>query len=644
MNAAQAHRGPDGLGTFEDPKARVCLGHVRLAVLDLTDQAAQPMHSRDGRYVIVFNGEIYNFADLRKSLADEGHAFSSTGDTEVLLRGLERYGEAFIDRLNGMFAFALWDNHRRTLLLARDGLGVKPLYYAEPEPGTLMFASEIKALCAHPALKREPDFEALHQHLAFCHASGERTALKGVKRLLPGTLLKWSAATGGYHTRQYWSPSFPDCPVDDRAEAFEQLESLLKAATARQLVSDVPVGSSLSGGLDSSLITAFAASKVKSDFQCYTIAYSAADIGLDRCEDDAPHARRLAETLGLGLQEIEIRPDVTSLWPDLIRHLDEPIADPAAISCYLVSKLARDRGAKVLLSGQGADELFCGYPRYRAMSATGRLDHIPSIVRRGVSRGARSLPGSWEGKLGVSLRRLRRVLSAVHETPDSRFLSYCASTPEDEIAKVLGPDFKAALNGRGFKDDCLEYMQRRRLRGLERFQDRDLSIYLANHNLLYMDKTSMAVGLEARVPFLDLELVEHATRYPSEWKLRNGTTKVPLRHVARAVLPAEIIDRPKAGFGAPFRKWLRHDLAQMWHDLTAESWVKKRAWFNHAALQDARRRSQAGHVDLYLLQWAVLTAELWAQQFIDRNPAADVAAGRRGGREEAGRLVSSKAA
>ncbi|MFH1918722.1 MAG: asparagine synthase (glutamine-hydrolyzing) [Planctomycetota bacterium] len=644
MNAAQAHRGPDGCGVFEDASAEVSLGHVRLAILDLSDQATQPMHSADGRYVLVFNGEIYNFLELRESLATKGHTFSSTGDTEVLLCGLQQYGEAFVDRLNGMFAFALWDKRNRQLLLVRDQLGIKPVYYAEPQPGTLLFASEIKALCAHPTLKREPDFRVLQQHLSFCHASGEGTAIKGVRRLLPGTILRWTSATRTYTTRRYWTPSFDNSVSQDREQAVGELRALIKTATIRQLVSDVPVGSSLSGGLDSSLLTAFAVPEVNSDFQGYTIAFPPGDLGLDRSDDDAPQALTVAKTLGLPLQQIEIQPQVASLWPDLIYHLDEPLADPAAISCYLVSKLARENGATVLISGQGADELFCGYPRYRAIRAAAYLDWIPRFARRMISSSARLLPGSWEGKFGIGLRQVRRVASALHQTPDDRFLAYCAATPENEIDKILSPALKAALRGSGFADDCVRHMNQRSLSGLERFQDRDLCVYLSNHNLLYTDKMGMAVSLEGRVPFLDLDLVEQATRYPSHWKLSNRTTKALLRDAARGVIPNAIINRPKAGFGAPFRKWLRHDLASLWHDLTAESGVKDRGWFDHRALQEARRSSQAGQVDLYMLQWAVLTIELWARQFIDRNPALDTSVHDRVGWSKDAAVALEKAA
>lgn len=621
MNAAQAHRGPNGQGVFECATEEVSLGHVRLAILDLTEHASQPMHSSDERYILVFNGEIYNYADLRAELAAAGHTFTSTGDTEVLLQGLAYQGESFLDRLNGMFAFALWDRRERVLLLARDHLGIKPVYYTEPSTGTLLFASEIKALCAHSGVKREVDPAVIQEHLAYCHASGDRTALKGVKRLPPGSLLRWTAATRRAIVRQYWNPSFESRSTGNRQQEARKLQGLLETATARQLVSDVPIGAFLSGGLDSSLITALASKHVGSSFECYTITYPSEENVLDGAEEDTPYARRLAHDLGLHLREIELRPEVASLWPRLIHHLDEPLADPAAISCYLISKLARDSGTTVLLSGQGADELFCGYPRYRVMQTMRWLTLIPRPLRRVLSAGAKFLPGAREGRRGTTLRRVRRVLSSFDEDTDERFLSYCASTPEPEIDRILSQDMQDALGTCRFKDHCLEHMRSRGLRGVLRFQDRDLSLYLPNHNLLYTDKMGMAVGLEARVPFLDLELVRETARYPAKWKIVRGVTKVLLREAARGIVSDEIIDRPKAGFGAPYRKWLRYDLAPMWNDIMSESAIKRRGWFDPFALQEARRRSQAGQVDLYMLQWAALTIELWARQFIDRNPA-----------------------
>jgi asparagine synthase (glutamine-hydrolysing) len=616
MNAVQAHRGPDGQDIFEDSAAGIAFGHVRLAILDLTPAAAQPMHSPDGRCVLIFNGEIYNFADLRRDLIAKGHRFTSSGDTEVLLRGLMEYGIAFTERLNGIFAFALWDRGERELWLARDPLGVKPLYYAEPAPGTLLFASEIKALLQHPRLSREPDFIALQQHLAYCHASGGRTALKAVKSLTPGCWLRWRNDQE-LNIQRYWQAPFNQEPLQDRRSTLANLRQQLQDATRRQMVADVPVGVLLSGGLDSSLITALAARDAGAGFDCFTVAYPQADNRLDHAAEDLPHARTLARQLGLPLHEIDLQPRIADLWPRLIDHLDEPLADPAAIACYLVCQLARQHGVKVLLSGQGGDELFCGYPRYQVFHLTASLDRWPLAPRRMIARLAARLPGAWEGRFGASLRRARRVLIELTEPANTRFLNLCANTPQAEISPIWSPAARDALCAETFRDDCQRHIAASGLTGLSAVQERDLAIYLPNHNLNYTDKMSMAVGVEARVPLLDLELVDTVTRYPYPWLL-GRKTKVLLREAARGLVPNAIINRPKAGFGAPYRKWLRYDLAEMWHDLTSESAVKARGWFDYAALQDARARSQSGQDDLYMLQWAVLTVELWARRFIDQ--------------------------
>ena len=620
MNAAQAHRGPDGSGIFERPELQIALGHVRLAVLDLSDFAAQPMCSPDGRYVLVYNGEIYNFAELKRDLAGRGLRPSSSGDTEVLLRGLMRWGSRFVERLNGMFAFALWDNSERELLLVRDPLGVKPLYYAQPKPGSLIFASEIKAICAHPAIAREPDFQTIQQHLAFCHSCSDRTAVRGIKRLEPGTILRWKASTRQLQLTRYWEPGFAVANDSTRQENRERLRAVVESATARQLVSDVPVGSFLSGGLDSSLITAIASRGFpRSDpFRSYTVSIARKFNRLDQAHDDLPYARGLAELLGLSFQEIQIAPQVADLLPTLVRQMDEPLADPAVISCYLVSQLARQRGTKVLLSGQGADELFGGYPRYRALRSLRWSNHVPVPIRRAIAGSANLVPGAIGAPAGAALRRVGRVLRDIHRPPDERFLAYCMSTPPEIVNSVFNSEVRAQIGGRQPDDDCQLRMQAKALAGEDRFLERDLGVYLPNHNLLYTDKMAMAVGVEARVPLLDLELVKFACSLPVSQKLV-PQPKAILREAARGLVPNGIIDRPKAGFGAPYRTWLRHDLAPLWNDVAEAS--SRRGWFSADALRGIREQSQSGRADYYMLQWAILTLELWAREFLDRNPA-----------------------
>lgn len=620
MNRALAHRGPDGRGIFRDTDAQVALGHVRLAILDLTDAAAQPMRSTDGRHVLSFNGEIYNFRALRVLLEHRGVAFRSTGDAEVLLYGLAVGGEPFLSQVNGIFAFAWWDRQARTLLLARDAAGVKPLYYTCPKPGVLLFSSEIKALFAYPDLPRRPHFEALQEHLARSHASGSHTALEGIFRLLPGHVLRWSADHPEPVIYTFWNPRFGS-PVGGYRQVVGDLAQSLQTSVTRQMISDVPLGIFLSGGLDSSLVSRFAIEGRKVATDAYTITYPASENQLDQFQDDTPHAAKLARSLGMKHHLIEIRPDVATLLPRLLWHLDEPIADPAVIAAFLISQKARQNGTVVLLSGQGGDELFAGYPRYQAMAATRWLMTAPSAVRMGLAEGARILPGARRGKGGAYLRRIRRVMQGLGQGVDARFMAYCSSTSDEEIAGILSPEACGVLKGRNSAQESLQLMAKSGLPYGDRFLYRDLVDYLPNHNLLYTDKMGMAVGVEARVPLLDQVLLDTVPGMPYSWKATRLTTKRILRDVAKGWVPDSIIHRPKAGFGAPYRKWLRYDLAELWGDVMSERSVKQRGWFDPKGLAVIRERSQSGRADLYMLQWAALTCELWAREFIDKNPA-----------------------
>ena len=624
MNSLQAHRGPDGQGVFEDPEVGAALGHVRLFILDLTPAAAQPMHSPDGRFVLVYNGEIYNFKELREELIARGHSFKSTGDTEVLLHGLMEYGDRFIERLNGIFAFALWDRREQELLLVRDPIGVKPLYYCQPKPGTLLFASEIKALLAYPGLLREPNFEALQEHLARSHASGTHTAFKGIYRLGPGMMLKWKGSNKSLQIKPYWKPDFSQNSEKTYSEAIESLRSSVQAAVKRQMISDVPVGSFLSGGLDSSLITLLAVEHAKKDFQCFTITYPASENLLDQFIDDTPYALKISQFLGKPQIMINIKPEVSPLLERLLWHMDEPIADPAIIASYLISQYARKNGTTVLLSGQGADELFGGYPRYQAMYLVNLFQFLPTFIQEWIVRGSSLVPGAIEGPLGAKLRRIRRVLSEMTDQPENRFMAYCSATTDQHIHRILHPDIREILKDRSSAVQGLSMIQSCNTNNGNKYLYCDFIDYLPNHNLLYMDKMSMAEGIETRVPLLDLEIVEKVTSLPFKWKVSGLKTKKILRDVARGIVPHEIIHRPKAGFGAPYRKWLRYDLDEMWNELTSDMALRQRGWFDPYGVKEIRKLSQAGNIDLYMLQWTILTIELWARQFIDRNPATDL--------------------
>jgi len=620
MNAVQIHRGPDGRGVFEDSGAQAALGHVRLFILDLTPAAAQPMQSSDGRYILVYNGEIYNFKELREGLIIRGHTFKSTGDTEVLLHGLMEYGEKFVERLNGIFAFALWDRREQELLLVRDPIGVKPLYYCKPKPETLLFASEIKALFAYPGLKREPNFEALQEHLARCHASGNHTAFKEIYRLGPGMMLKWRCSDKSSHIQPYWKPDFAQNSEKTYGESIELLRSSIQAAIKRQMISDVPVGSFLSGGLDSSLITLLAAEHANEDFQCFTITYPSSENRLDQFIDDTPYAFKVSQSLKKTHVMINIKPDVAALLQPLLWYMDEPIADSAIIASFLISQYARRNGTIVLLSGQGADELFGGYPRYQAMNLVGKFHFLPGWLSKGIANGVRMLPAALEGRYGANMRRVRRVLLELNEPPEKRFMAYCSASSDSHIRQVLHPDIRELLGMRTSAEKSLEIIRSCQRENVNRYLCRDFVDYLPNHNLLYMDKMSMAAGIESRVPLLDMALVQQVTVMPFSWKVHGMTTKRILRDAVAGIVPDEIIHRAKGGFGAPYRKWLRYDLGEHWEEVTSDSSVRKRGWFDAHGIRQIRDESQRGNLDLYMLQWAIMTIELWARAFFGSDP------------------------
>ncbi len=617
MNKVCAHRGPDGDGVYENLGEGVCLAHVRLAILDLAESGQQPMIANNNQGVLVYNGELYNYKRLKADLVSKGYVFKSSGDTEVLLYGLVEYGEEFLKKMQGIFAFAFWSPLAKTLLIARDHVGVKPLYYSELPTGELIFSSEIKAFYAHPGFEPLPDFRGIQQHLAFGHCSIDRTALAGVRRLSPGHILKWR--DGVYTIERYWRPNYNMAQSASFDQEAERLADTIDHAVNHQLISDVPVGALLSGGLDSSLITEISARTLGANLRCYTSSYDKSQNRLDQSAEDGPYARRFAGELGLSIDELMLTPNVADLLPYIVYHMDEPLSDPAAIACYLLSKSASEDGAKVLLSGQGADELFSGYPRYRAMHLTRVFDHMPAPVKSAVSRWSQGIPGAVEGDFGALLRRGKRVLQDINKPPASRFLSYCSSTPQPHISAILSKDVLDELEKTEYQDDCMDYMNDQDLVGHNCFRNRDFSIYLPNHNLLYADKMGMAVGVETRVPLLDLSVVEAAMQYPYNWLVNRASDKLILRRAARGSVPAYIIDRPKAGFGAPYRKWLRYDLEELWEDITSRTSIQSRGWFNYDAIKKIRKFSQTGTVDLYMLQWSIITLELWSRQFLDKD-------------------------
>jgi asparagine synthase (glutamine-hydrolysing) len=610
-----APRGPDDAGTYRNDRG-IGLTFRRLAIIDLSPLGAQPMASPDGRVVIVFNGEIYNYRELRDELVLRGVSFRGHSDTEVLLQLYLAEGEGMLSRLNGIFAFAIWDDRDGSLLVARDALGVKPLYYAAVDRG-VAFASEIKGLLPMVPEVRELDPVALHRYLTFLWCPGEGTPLKGVRKLLPGEALR--IREGKIERRWSWyrlpvTRPTPVVPLAER-EAVTGTVDHLRRAVQRQLVADVPVGSFLSGGLDSSAIVAFAREQVP-DIECFTIeATGEQDSGVT---DDLPYARRVAKHLGVRLEVITV--DADGMADDLERmiwQLDEPLADPAPLNVLYISQLARQRGVKVLLSGAGGDDLFSGYRRHLAVQYERYWSWLPQGVRAGVER----LTGGLDQRRGTA-RRLGKLFNGAGLDDDARLVNYFHWIRDAELQPLYTPAFRASAAAEPVD------LPMRALLGtvapgtgpLERMLALEQRFFLADHNLTYTDKMSMAAGVEARVPFLDLELVDFAARIPEGMKQRGRVGKWVLKEAMAPFLPADIIHRPKTGFGAPLRRWMQGGLRPLMADLLSAQSLAARGLFEPAAVERLAQRNARGEVDAAYTLLSLMSIEIWCRKFLDATP------------------------
>ena len=614
-----AHRGPDDTGQFIDSDSGIGLGHVRLSILDLSSLGHQPMTSPDGAVVIVFNGEIYNFRELRAELEANGHRFRSQTDTEVLLNLYLAEGEAMLSRLNGIFAFALWDGRSKSMFLARDGLGVKPLYYATTDRG-VAFSSEIKSLIRLVPEVRELDAVALHRYMSFLWCPGEGTPLKAVRKLSPGEAM-W-VSQGRILRRWMWYrlPSFRGVVADlNEMDASTGVAGHLQQAVRRQMVADVPVGAFLSGGLDSSAIVAFAREQ-NPDLRCFSIEVVGGQE--EGVTDDLPFARRVAKHLGVGLEVVQI--DAARMAGDLenmVAQLDEPLADPAPLNVLYISKLAREQGMKVLLSGAGGDDLFTGYRRHHAVMLERYWRWLPLIGQVLLEKASAGL----DQRRAIN-RRLARLFSGAGLNGDERLANYFLWSKEADLLALYTPEFRAQLSGSAVCAPMLDFLKPLpdATASLERMLVLDQRFFLADHNLLYTDKMSMAAGVEVRVPFLDLELVEFASRIPSGLKQRGSTGKWILKKAMEPFLPHDIIYRPKTGFGAPLRHWMRKELRPLLGDLLSIAALKRRGLFDPMAVQRLIVANDAGKVDASYTLLSLLCMEIWCRSFLDRSTVQDL--------------------
>lgn len=618
MCSRMVHRGPDDAGTWTDESSGIGLGHRRLSIIDLSRAGHQPMLNDDGTLVISFNGEIYNYLEHREALEKEGVQFRSRTDTEVILRLYERYGVDAIGKLNGMFAFALWDGRARKLVLARDHAGIKPLYYWTN--GTqLLFASEIKALLASPLIPRRLNMSALHSYLGFLWVPGEQTMLEGVRKLDAGQYLEWQ--DGKITIRRWFDVAYePDDTVPESAWV-EQVRDTFVRTVRRQMVADVPLGAFLSGGLDSSSIVAcMQAAYPDRSIKAYTAVFGSGHIAAEQGVDDFPFARQVAARLNVDLHQINIAPDVVSLLPKLVYHLDEPDADPAAFPCFLISEAARRDGSTVLLSGTGGDEVFFGYRSHQAMERLRTLDRDPTGI---VAAGLRVMTAMGAGLLGRQNRTVRRAQKFLRghgvRSGVQRHLAVVDWSDPGIRSKLMTPETAAQGDGEQALTRVLErYALTFHGRGaINQHSHLLINTFLASHNFLYTDKSSMATSVEVRVPYLDRELLTLAARIPEHYKVRGGTAKYILKKAMEPYLPNAVLHRSKTGFGVPLRRWIRNDLREQVGDLLSPAAIQRRGLFSASQVQDILKQDAKGQADHAYLIYALVVLEVWMRTFID---------------------------
>jgi asparagine synthase (glutamine-hydrolysing) len=600
MLSSIRHRGPDDEGTYIDQS--VALGVRRLSIIDLAG-GRQPMFNEDRSVVVVFNGEIYNYRELRLQLQHRGHTFATASDTEVIAHLYEDAGDDCVRELRGMFAFALWDVRRERLLIGRDRLGIKPLYYAD-QGGSLVFGSEIKALLRHPAVEARPNLEGLGHFLSLKYVPAPQTMFEDVKALTPGALLVCDRQ--GPRGRSYWQLSFSAHAHRSESSYEEELTALLRESVKLHLVSDVPFGAFLSGGIDSSTIVALMSEFLNAPVKTFSVGFD----GDGERVSELPYARLVAARYRTDHHEVLIRGrDLVEQAEKIVWHLDQPIADPATLANYVVAELAR-RHVKMVLTGEGGDELFGGYARHAGDKFAPLFRHLPAPAKTAALAILSRLPRLHRPKLALY------ALCQPDET--SRLVNWFPLFNPEMKAALLTDDVKAMQNGRSAAHvfaECLAHTDARD--PLSRMLYLDTSLWLPDDLLARGDKTSMAASIEARVPLLDHKIVEFAATLPPHLKVKRLARKYLLKRAARSWLPPPIIHRRKQGFPVPLAVWFRQDAREFVNDVLSPSAVRRRGLFNPRYVEALIARNERGDVDGGAWLWALINVELWFQLFVD---------------------------
>ncbi len=611
MSETLRHRGPDAFGFWSDAVDKIHLGQNRLSIIDLSISAKQPLFNEDGSVVLVFNGEIYNFQELRTELLAKGHIFKSQTDSEVLVHLYEEEGTNMLQRIRGMFAFAIYDRNKKQLFVARDHFGIKPFYFFSNN-NHFAFASEMKALQQHPAVEFLVNPKAVLDHLSFLWCPFPKTMASDVMKLEPGTAMILEGATIVKKWNFYDVPYTGKYSSMTEAEAVEELDKLMEASIAEQLVSDVPLGIFLSGGVDSSLIAAYVR-KLRKDqpLKAFTIDIQGAD--MEGNPNDLPYARKVAKDLNIDLEEIIVTPnEILKHLEELTYILDEPLADPAAVNVLLITKIAREKGFIVLLSGAGGDDIFSGYRRHQAMQLDQKLFKLPAFSRKMMEAIGKNIP-----IVHPKIRKARKYLQHFGATLNDRLVSYYYWMDEVSSKQLLTPSFKEKLKEYSSLKNlelAFEHIPNEK-EPLNKMLYLETKFFLVDHNLNYSDKMSMYNSIETRVPFLDYRIANFAASLPVELKLKDGQAKYILKKVAEKYLDKDIIYRKKTGFGAPLRQWIKNDFQPLFEKYLNKKIMEKHGVFNHDAVWKMIKDNASGKSDSAYSIFSVICISIWMDRF-----------------------------
>lgn len=605
MNARIFHRGPDDDGFFTEEG--VALGMRRLSIIDLAG-GKQPIFGTDGSSVIVFNGEIYNYREIRTELEARGVVFKTNSDTEAIVHLYDLHGSDCLKFLRGMFAFAIWNRRERTLFIARDRVGKKPLLYAHRPNGDLVFGSEFAALLEHPDVSREVDYKAIDSYLSFLCIPAPLTAFRDIRKLEPGHWLRWK--DGKIETHRYWQPDFSRKLKISEEDAVEETTRLLREATRLRMISEVPLGAFLSGGVDSSTIVALMAQESSAPVKTFSIGFEEQDYS------ELQYARRVARHVGAEYNEFIVRPNALEVLPKLVEHYGEPYADPSALPTYYVSRETR-KHVTVALNGDGGDESFVGYERHVAMKFAEAYNRLPAFLRRGLIEPAvAAIPSSTNFR--NRFVRLQRFLRAASLPSAERYYLWLCTFDDEDKRALYSTELARKVEGSSPLDFFAKYIEGSKLGIVDTVLLTDLMNYLPNDLLVKVDIASMANSLEARSPLLDHKVIEFAASLPEGIKQRGADTKTLLKKVAARLVPKDVVYRQKMGFGVPLKYWLGNELYGFTRDVLLSDRATSRGLFHAAYVERLISEQKADLRDNTWRIWTLLQLELWFQRFIDR--------------------------